>query len=965
MTDNNTIIFRMGEETGIVIEKTEEQFKNSLFREQYRQVFGILDTIIERSTRTESHKDIDNKMSNIIVFCGDRGEGKTSALETVRCILSNKTIMKEAQSAKLYTSKNIDSDSFKVLRLVDPAFFDNKHNLLELLIGQMYSDICDDDRRKMEEDECSNRCNENIANRNRLMENFQKVKKSLAIINKASDKNAYDDLEEIDDLAAGIELKDKFNKLLHCYADYFHKERVLISIDDLDLNATEGYQMAEEIRKYLSSPENCVVLMAVKIEQMIGVIQSYLRKRMDKEVIPNETIKEMAIKYVMKLMPESHRVLMPSGEDVVEKRVILEDKKEDQETFTSVKEAVVRYIYKKTGYIFVNGRNISPIVPMNLRSVRLLLGMLWQMSNSKDEYGFDIVSNKEIFKTYFFNTWTKNLSTEDAVFAQSLAGNEDIVSINKSVVMHLGEIILSKEEKKREAFEKKNTIVNAILNPQNAMQNISLGDVFYVMNYVETISASIESKNLLSFLREYYSIKLYDTYNFISESESNLFPNPKDNVAIYKYDTELQKRNLLQRLVNGSYFTYEAGTLTPTDKRKIPRDKRIINGKDLIEKFKSLNLKSSAKMWNLCEFFALTSTRPVYAGGDVDYDRTLTSRSYFDTFKETNNYIVFDALSIFYNIINIKQTYQRWNEVYKGGSKDFYADALAYKDSLLNKMLNTCYKKHPWSPSTDLNDYMHRFVSEAILRFSEVQLTILDNLINRRDSAKTGGNLFNIHNSYQYIRDLGIKLYPIKDDGAYEMEFWFLKPIIEFLSDEKQVAEEDFNKIFQVEITNKKIINTIERAFNGSILGLGATSSATGIELREKIAQLDDADLYEDINWEDLFDEKQIYSRKDVIAIMSQSNIYEELRNISISKRTREEAAQRATLRAIHEVNKILNGYTTEFSRQIKQIEKQISSLNREDKSVSKKKTSGRLKKNETTVVIVEPQKEGLQKTEK
>ena len=35
--NKNTIIFRMGEETGIVIEKTKEQFEKSLFREQYKQ----------------------------------------------------------------------------------------------------------------------------------------------------------------------------------------------------------------------------------------------------------------------------------------------------------------------------------------------------------------------------------------------------------------------------------------------------------------------------------------------------------------------------------------------------------------------------------------------------------------------------------------------------------------------------------------------------------------------------------------------------------------------------------------------------------------------------------------------------------------------------------------------------------------------------------------------------------------
>lgn len=921
----NAIIFRMGEETGIVIEKTQEQFEHSLFKEQYRQTFSIMDSIIKRST-PEKGKEVDDKMSNIIVFCGDRGEGKTSALETVRGILSDKNIYDNAKAAHLITGETrFDISSFKVLNMVDPAFFDDKHNLMELLVGQMYADILKDDRAKACSDEYNPcRLDVNVVERNNLIQYFHQVRDGLRIIHKPSEKSAYDNLEEIDELAAGIELKEKVNQLLRCYAKYFKKERVLICIDDLDLNATEGYTMAEEIRKYLSSPASCVVLMAVKIEQMIEVVQSYLRENLSKIVL-DDTIKEMAVRYVAKLMPDSHRILMPSGEEFVEKEVVLELSPDNKERFISVKEAAVRYIYKKTGYIFINGRNISPIVPLNLRSVRLLLGMLWKMPNSRNEDGSDNFKNKADFKAYFNSSWKDGLSETNLEFVDALVHNEDIISINKDVVSHFGNILQPKDETK--VTEISDSIVTAILHPNNAMQNISLGDVLYVMNFVENVNASAETKHLIYFLRAFYSMKLYETYNVISESESNLFPKEDGNIAIYKYDSKIQKLNLLQRLINGSYFTYESGDLIPTDNRHIPRDKRAINGKALCSLFKKLSSESSDLDWQLCEFFALTTRYPLYSIQDLDYDRTQTTRSYFDAFSERNNYIAFDALSIFSNIANIKQTYQRWNDLYKGGKDDFFEDSLKRDKSLLNDMLDICINEHDTNEN-QLEHKWHCFISEAVIRFSEVQLAIVDNLLNKRDTAKTGGNLFNIANTYQYIRDLGIKLYPIKENQeAYKMKFWFLKPVIEFLYSNKTTLTEDkFNSVYQLDVTKQSIRNALETVFGKTILKK-KQEELTGIEIRNIIEKLKDSDIYENINWEELFDETTKYSREDIIAILSEEKTLNIVRQISRTIHERERMTEKVTESVMRKVTKDISTTQTAVQKVLEPLANQISSL--------------------------------------
>ncbi len=819
MAENNTIIFRMGEETGIVVENTQEQFEQSLFKEQYRQALTLINSIITGS----KDADKDAPMSNIVAFCGDRGEGKTSAMMTIRNILIGGDSFEVAKNTELFPSDNkIEKNSFKVLRLIDPAFFDNKHNLLELLLGQMYADVREADKDCKPEEMYSGNFNKNIADRNTLMTKFQDVKRSLAIIHKASDKNAYDSLEEIDELAAGIELKEDVNKLMLCYAKYFGKDRVLISIDDLDLNVTEGYLMAEEIRKYLSSPEACIVLMSIKVEQMIEVVQSYLRESMS-QIIPNDTIKEMAIKYVAKMLPTQNRVNMPNGLGIVELRLVIKDNS-NEESFDSVKEAVVRLIYRKTRYIFVNGRNVSPIVPTNLRSLRYLVNLLWTLPDAKKENNADNIENKLIFKNYFYKTWIRLLEVDDAKFAVTLVNNPDITTLNKSVVMHLRDLALPARNQTNQ-----DELLVAILNPQNQVQNISVGDVFYVINQIESINTDIRKSYLLFFLKAFYSIELYETYDRISSNLKSLFVKPakclpkeekeqkqeKENNGkpfIYKYDSQLQELNLLQRLLNGAYFTYPKNSLIPSELGGKERDIRLIDGKNLrvaFDKIKDSKIKEEERLvyLHLCEFFALTTIRAAKYDDKLILNRNQSGRAYFDTYSSSNNYFVFDVLSIFYNVVNIQFTYNRWDRIFKD---DFFAYAYQNENSLLRQTLKLCDRKYK-TPDSTLPQNIHHFISDSVIRFSEVMLSILDNAENQRDVNSEGGNANNLRKFYDNIRRIEITLYPLdpsdKKDKGYKLQFLFLEKIINLL---KEIADVD-NKLKKEGNDGKEEISDVER----------------------------------------------------------------------------------------------------------------------------------------------------------
>lgn len=78
------IIFK-GEEFKVSVK--EEINENDIFIDEYRRAMAMLDEIVMASNNeieNMKHKDLKWKQSefenNIIAFCGDRGEGKSSAI---------------------------------------------------------------------------------------------------------------------------------------------------------------------------------------------------------------------------------------------------------------------------------------------------------------------------------------------------------------------------------------------------------------------------------------------------------------------------------------------------------------------------------------------------------------------------------------------------------------------------------------------------------------------------------------------------------------------------------------------------------------------------------------------------------------------------------------------------------------------------------------------------------------------
>lgn len=885
--NERTIIFRLGEENGIVIQKN--SFDTSLFLNQYQQAINIFNHLWKeqeewaKSSSTSPY--LDNQFSNVIAFCGDRGEGKTSCMSSFATILTDEQARKNACTTDdnqlppiTIPTDFLRPQEIEWLDTIDPSFFDTKHNLLELLLGRMYANVS-----RRSQNRISNDDRDKSYHRRLLMEQFEKVKTDISKIEK--NDAIYDSLEEISDLAAGVNLKSDLQELFNRYLKYVGKKCLLICIDDLDLNISEGYKMAEMLRKYLVCPQ-CIILVAVKVEQLIDVIATAHKKEVGNADITWEQCLNMAQKYVAKLLPRRNRISMPIPTDFCEYELEImdsedsnnkdkeENKDKEQKTKFTVKEKVVQMIFQKTGYVFYNTQHLSPIIPKNLRSLRHLLGMLYSVPDAKDTNGNDNEIGRDTFKNYFFGTWAAQLPDKDYTFAQQLAQYDDLTTLNAFVVEYFAKRVENDTNIKileTDLNEEYAKLYLSITSKKNTATNISYGDVMYILWFINSISLDMTVQNLIFLIKTVYSMRLYSCYKQISRGKDYLYPpTPKveEVVHIHRAETLYANVNQLQRLINGSYFTYPQGELLPIKEKNKFRDKVIVHIRNIRRLIDDVKNKADDFESNLrlCEYLALCISRTTINKEqftDIGLNRTEKIPTYLGQLSPNAQYVVFDFLQPFCSLCNIEYAYERFDSIFGvmgDNKKNLYNVAKEMDSSLLNKLLKAYGKEDSW-------EQMYSLVADAAIRVVDAQWAIYDELLRTRNLHKNGDEA--IFSAYDDIQKLKIKLYPVirkeqkssKKSKIFEFKFLSifndsinrnnLGEILYTTKEEKQIEEmlqlfENIKvklAIFDKPITGKEARDIIS---NASQLR-DRQKAAFTIKLRNLIKDTDSYEGYDDI----------------------------------------------------------------------------------------------------------------------
>lgn len=769
------LTFKDGQESRPVIEP--KNIENSVFKNQYELAEKIFNTLL-CNEEIRGH-------SNIISFCGDRGTGKTS------CMLSFKS----------QCESKVNNCFF--LKEIDPSFFDETHNIIELVVGRLYS-ILTSPTEKNEYDEDK---------RDELIRQFYKVMIYMKYLAKPEDKeHYYDGLQELEALSVGLSLQDSIQELFRIFLMYVKKEYLVIVIDDLDLNIHGAYIMSEHIRKYLTN-KKCIIMLSVKIEQLIDAVQHYLETSQNVDAAEGH---EMAVKYVTKLIPASSRVNMPLLEDYCDNELEYVDSQGRHDKFHSVKEAVTHSIFWKTGYLFYNsrGRN-SLIIPSSLRSLRQLLHMLYRMPLRDKEQTAEHKQNQKQFKQYFFYTWTQQLSVEYRHIVHKLLSIESDLAFNKAVVANLMTL----------GVLKNSNLFKSIADPSNYAYNISLGDVMRILEYLNQDESDMQLKLFVFFVRSLYSIKLYECYDFVTEDISaNHYPTPEDIEKageIYSSDTMFEQANKLQRLVNGGYFSFEVDDVLPPQNiqgdESQSRDNKLINGDILIAEIQRLGREkkqideSYKRSFQLIEFFMLTTSRLANIKKKTDswgLKRNAFEPFYLLPFHSNIKNLVFDVLAPFYNVLNLKNTYNRFDMYFRQNNDELTIYDFARQNdwSLLSKMINNNGRNY--------DNAMHGFLSDAVLRNAEVINALSERVRVSRFDNYSSQNRICIKEFYSKIRKSGMRTYPKSmNDNPYHIQFMFLDVICRFLeSCDQDAFEAIYGRLEEIENTIAALFSAKEYA---------------------------------------------------------------------------------------------------------------------------------------------------------
>lgn len=791
MYDNKVPLrFYRGDENGVVIEKG--KYDTSIFRNQYAQALKLINELASR--KDEDH---DTSRPNIIAFCGNRGEGKTSCMMTVQEIAEHA----DAEMIKILTGEDLSIDFKKIefLKMIEPAFFDKEHNILELVIGQLFQNFKECERIKKQEGRNSE------TKQREVLGLFNKVKKCATLL-ETGQTNLYDSIEELDELAASMTLRDCMDRLLKAYLKYSDHDILAIVIDDMDYNWHEAYDMTKLMSKYLNS-KKCFIMVSVSIKQLVEVTKTSFVNDLQHQD-DSISFDNISAKYINKLIPLHYRVEMPRILDLCNRQLEIAryDAPENEEPlkFESVKQAVVQLIFEKTRYLYYNSvLNVSLIVPDDLRSLRHLLGLLLSMEDyDKDSDDEKVknrnLENKRIFQSYLYNTWSQQLRKEDQAFVQKLTYN-DQSTVNKMVVQYL------KKKVDKEIAE--TSYYKEILSSGNYAYNISIGDVFYVLSYIERNAVDRESKLLVFFLKSFYSIMMYTYYDMITVNMGTLHPKKTDDTQIYKFDSWFYTTNYMQGIVNGSYFTYQPKEILRTTilEEDVPSDLLCMDGEQFnqflidlkIDKTKydsnqdGFNKLGFEKRFRMAELFMLFINRRTYSEGmdEAVIERERPNPYFVESFGTDVTHYVFDILAPFVNLINVKFTYDRYSELFEG----MYEYARNHNWSLLRQLMRKATDKQAPEGENELDFQEKRLASDAILRNAEVMTMIKERLESMDNVILTGDDGTMLIASFykKMLENLDVKTYEVVNGYPKKIEYKFLDVIAEELKENDGVKFKD------------------------------------------------------------------------------------------------------------------------------------------------------------------------------
>ncbi len=392
------------------------EFAESYFRNNYYDAFWLTQEILERNQKVkekwtsnwQDDKDImeQEKLYNIIIFCGGRGTGKTSVMhsviEALRCEpreyreFISQYEQKEKKSGqrnpdRLDASQLLDKYQFACLDGIDASLLEEKEDILDVILSKMLQRLQEkmdgygknhlwgmeagdsyskgDIYRKFEEI-CHNR--RRFSGR---MDNLYDVGESSA--------------EQLNSLAGSLGIRRNLQELVLMYLQALgmrgdkESQYLVIGIDDLDMHGN-AYGMLEQLHRYLMIPQ-VIIYIAVSDREIQSVCEKHFAKMYDRPA-------ELAMSYLEKVLPYSQRIYLPSTYfgDFFN---IIADESDTEETEFTIKEYLLREIARKT-HVFYDSQGLEEHF-YEIGNLRTLYNMHYLLKSMKEIEKEDLRSERE------------------------------------------------------------------------------------------------------------------------------------------------------------------------------------------------------------------------------------------------------------------------------------------------------------------------------------------------------------------------------------------------------------------------------------------------------------------------------------------------------------------------------------------------------------------------------------------
>lgn len=440
--------------------KIEREFrKDDFFSEVFVRARHLLTRIINEEEEYEKENQANGyrikyqgMSKNIILFTSERGQGKTSAMQSFAELLRYPENDMEKASI-------LEENQYIVLDAIDPSSLDQKENLIRVLISRLFFILGNTPQNNKKADWDSDYVER--SKREKLLKLFRDCYDNLEVLREEKNKEyLQDDLEHLAQLGNSAKMKENLHDLVKLFIDYMTVQKsrgekacyLVVQIDDVDLFSGNVFQLCEDVQHYLSIP-NVIVLMAADYTQLYNCIYERYLKQYKELQDPKSEIdiyglcREQAIKYLEKVFPEGCRIELPTINQLslvdYARLEIFYGKRVDyrpEGKRERINDYLLQQLYERTGIVLLSTQEtVHPLIPCTMRS---LVGFL-EFLDSLPVVNFEVAcrdiysntvsdrtktevrklkANLQRLKQYFLDYWcTENLSGRESEVVRSLS----------------------------------------------------------------------------------------------------------------------------------------------------------------------------------------------------------------------------------------------------------------------------------------------------------------------------------------------------------------------------------------------------------------------------------------------------------------------------------------------------------------------------------------------------------------